>query len=478
MMVWILLAAFAAVLVLRALTVTGRPLGEEKRSTSPEAAEAYARRLQKMIACATVSHKDRYDDEEFAKLRAVMEELFPRVHANCQRLVFGEDCWVFRLPGADESRNVLLMSHHDVVAAEGDWTYPPFSGTMAEGKLWGRGTVDTKTPLFAEFAALEELLEQGYRPACNVWLASSHNEEIAGNGIPLANSYFQEQGITFELVLDEGGAVIAPPIGGMTCKKCAMTAIHEKGRHKVKLSATQAAAHSGLTAGQKATPAERMAAFITEVSGKHKFIRRLNPQVKGMFRALAPYAAFPMKLLFANLWCFGPLLTRVLPKLSPQAGGLLGTTCAFHKLETDETGKTCTATAMLRSVDDGDFAKDFDWFVKTAEKHGISVEKTEDWEYHAPADPALPGFHLVESCIGEIFPDVPVIPFILPAGTDARTLTDVCPCVVRFAPIRLSAQQLASVHSENENMDVAAVGDCVAFYRRLLEKLDTKECAL
>ena len=63
-----------------------------------------------------------------------------------------------------------------------------------------------------------------------------------------------------------------------------------------------------------------------------------------------------------------------------------------------------------------------------------------------------------------------MIPFILPAGTDARTLTDVCPCVLRFAPIRLSAQQLASVHSENENIDITAVEECVRFYRCLLKK--------
>ena len=73
-------------------------------------------------------------------------------------------------------------------------------------------------------------------------------------------------------------------------------------------------------------------------------------------------------------------------------------------------------------------------------------------------------------CVRSVFPDVPVIPFILPAGTDARTLTELCPCVLRFAPIRLSAQQLASVHSENENIDITAIGTAVIFYRRVLER--------
>lgn len=52
------------------------------------------------------------------------------------------------------AKNVMLMSRHDVVAAEGEWKYPPFSGQIAENCIWGRGTVDTKTPLFAEFSAL------------------------------------------------------------------------------------------------------------------------------------------------------------------------------------------------------------------------------------------------------------------------------------------------------------------------------------
>jgi len=472
MVILFLVLGFLAVLVARALMVKGRPLGEVSHWTTSEQAEDYARRLSKMLSCATISHKDSYDDTEFARLRAVVEELFPLVHRHCEKMTFGEDCWVYKLPGADASRNILLMSHHDVVAAEGEWKYPPFSGTVAEGKIWSRGAVDTKTPLFAEFSALEELLEKGYEPGCNVWIASSHNEETAGSGIPLANDYFKEQGIAFELVLDEGGGVIDPPVGGLKCKKCAMTAIHEKGRHKVKLTASQAMAHTNLLPGKVLSSTERMAAFITDVGRKPGFIRRLNPLMKGMLTAMAPYAAFPMRLIFANLWCFGPLLTAVLPRLSPQAGGLLGTTVSFRKLESDAGGRTCTAEAMLRSVDDRDFAQDLTWFTKKAEEYGITVEKTDDWEYHAPADPELPAFAVVAKVTAQVFPDAPTVPFILPAGTDARTLTDVCPCVVRFAPIRLSKEQLASVHSVDENMDIEAVGDCVVFYRCLLEQYE------
>ena len=155
--------------------------------------EKYAKRLQKMIQCKTVSNKERYDDTEFAKLRDVMVELFPLVHEKAKKLTFSDDCWIYCVEGKDTSRNIMLMSHHDVVKVEGEWKYDGFSGEIAEGKVWGRGTVDTKTPLFAEFSALEELLAEGYEFPCNVYIGSSHNEEIAGDGIPKALEYFKEK---------------------------------------------------------------------------------------------------------------------------------------------------------------------------------------------------------------------------------------------------------------------------------------------
>lgn len=461
---------FLAFLVFCALMTTGEPLNPTRPLMSYDQAREYARRLQKLIVCRTISHKDSYDDTEFHKLRQTMEALFPLVHKHCHQETFGDDCWVYVLPGQKQDRNIMLMSHHDVVAAEGAWHHPPFSGEIAEGKIWGRGTVDTKTSLFAIFSALEELLADGFVPECNVWIASSHNEEVAGDGIPLAARYFKEQGITFDFVLDEGGAVIDPPMGGMICSKCAMVAIHEKGRCKLVLTAQEGSAHAGLTAGAGATPTERMAEFIAAFRKEDIFIRRMTPELEGMLRAMAPYMSYPLKIVFVNLWLFKPLLVKLMPKLSLQAAGLLGTTCAFNDLITEEGGKRCTARILLRCIDDKDLEADLKALYALAEKYGITITEEEAREYHAPADPSLPPFAQISHCIREVFPDVPVIPFILPAGTDARTLTDVCKCVLRFAPIRMSAQQLASVHSENENVDISAVGTAVVFYRRVLER--------
>ena len=298
--------------------------GTHPSFTEEELAE-YGAALAEMIRCKTVSVRDQYDDTEFAKLRAVVENRFPLLHEKAERMIFSQDCWVYKIAGKDTSRNILLMSHHDVVAADEEWKYEPFGGQIVDGKIYGRGTADTKGSLCAILFAVEQLLAEGFQPEVNVYVASSHNEELGGDGITSARDYFLEKGIRFDVVLDEGGAIVDPPLGNMQCDACAMVAVHEKGRCKITCTATWASNHVSLT-GYKNNPVERMAAFIQEIStGKH-FATELNPQVRGMFSRLAPYCGFPMNLLFSNLWLFGGIIRKVLPKINATAGGMIGTT--------------------------------------------------------------------------------------------------------------------------------------------------------
>lgn len=465
----ILVAVFIGVLVFNAVAVKikARKLTAPVQHKTDEEQAEYAQRLGRMIRCETVSKEGSFEGAEFEKLCAVMEELFPLVHKKAEKLTFGDDCWIYKIEGKDKNRNIMLMSHHDVVGAQGEWEHPPFCGEVFDGALWGRGTVDTKTPLFAEFQAIEELLSDGFEPECNLYIGSSHNEEIGGDGIPLALRYFEENNISFETILDEGGAVIDPPLAGMKCK-CAMMAVHEKGRRRIICTAKEGTSHAGLS-GNTNTPVARMSAFISEVNNINVFIRRLYPQVKTMFEDLSPYTPFPMRLLFSNLWCFGGLLKMVIPKVNVQAGSMLGTSCTFFEIEGSYESKDCTAKATLRCVDDKDQESDIEKLKKIAEKYGVEITDGEYNEYHAPADMSKPAFSYTKKCVGEIFPYAASVAYILPAGTDARHLSEICPCVIRFAPIEMNAQQFASVHSENENISLSAIGNAVAFYKHYIK---------
>ena len=217
---WIVLALIAvlvAVLLLNTAlqTKNARKLEGEHPTFTEEELVGYGKTFSRMLQCATVSVKDHYDDTEFAKLRGVVEEDFPLLHEKCEHRLLSDDCWLYKIPGKDTSRNILLMSHHDVVAADTAWTMPAFDGIIKDGKVYGRGAADTKGSLCAILFAMEEMLRDGVVPPVNVYIVSSHNEELGGDGMAATLDYCRENGITFEVILDEGGAIVEPPIAGM-----------------------------------------------------------------------------------------------------------------------------------------------------------------------------------------------------------------------------------------------------------------------
>ena len=469
MIVLYLILALAAILLLNTAWQTrkARALEGKHPEFTEKELEAYGKTFSRMLRCATVSVKDSYDDTEFAKLRGVVEEDFPLLHRKAERRLLADDCWMYKIPGKDTSRNILLMSHHDVVPADNDWTMPAFAGIIQDGKVYGRGAADTKGSLCAILFAAEEMLRDGVTPPVNLYIVSSHNEELGGDGMAATLAYCQENGITFEVILDEGGAIVEPPLAGMNCEMCAMVAVHEKGRLRLKCTVENESSHVSLTAF-KGNPVERMSRFIQEITTRNIFIRSLNPQTRAMFGALAPYCKLPMKVLLSNLWLFGGLLTRVLPKLNATAGGMVGTTCNFQSIQGSVNSKVCTASVMLRNINEEDLKKDYAAFKAVADKYGITLE-TEREEYYPGADMASEAYRYAFECLAKVFPRYPAAPYILPAGTDAWRLTPVCGCVLRFAPTRMSKQQLGSIHSADENLDISAVAEAAAFYRYFVE---------
>lgn len=92
----------------------------------------------------------------------------------------------------------------------------------------------------------------------------------------------------------------------------------------------------------------------------------------------------------------------------------------------------------------------------------------EDNEYYRPTSLDSPGYRYIKKTVQESFPYAAAVPFILPAGTDARQFTGISDAVLRFAPIDIDKQQCASVHNDDENISVDKLHLAVDFYKSLL----------
>lgn len=89
---------------------------------------------------------------------------------------------IARLPGRNPARRVLLEAHMDTVSVSG-MSIPPFVPEVREGRLYGRGSCDTKAGLATMMHALAHLRERGIVPPCEVWLAAVVDEEYTFKGV-------------------------------------------------------------------------------------------------------------------------------------------------------------------------------------------------------------------------------------------------------------------------------------------------------
>lgn len=87
-----------------------------------------------------------------------------------------------RLPGLDSSRRIVLEAHTDTVSVKG-MTIPPFEPVIREGRMYGRGSCDTKAGLATMMHAMASLKEEGIAPPCEVILAAAVDEEYSYRGV-------------------------------------------------------------------------------------------------------------------------------------------------------------------------------------------------------------------------------------------------------------------------------------------------------
>ena len=441
---------------------------EPKRDPARE--RAYAETLAKMIRYETVSKKGETQREKFLGFHAILAELFPLVHRNLEKIEI-DGSLLFHWKGKASDRPLVLMGHQDVVPAEGRWEHPPFSGDIENGRIWGRGSADTKCSVMAFFQAVEELLKDGYVPEQDVWLSASNTEEVGGDGCPKLVAELNRRGVKPYLVNDEGGSIVTEPMSGIK-GNYAMIGVLEKGQGNLLISAKSNGGHSSYP--PENSPIVRLSKFVTELS-KHSPMRAaMNRQAKEMFEAMAPYGPFYLRLLFGNLWLFKPLLVKLMPSISPQAAALLKTTVA-PTMQTGSDGcnvlpQEATLTLNLRYIPHQGMGESNAAIERLAKKYDLDVSIIDAYDFCEPVDTHSDAYRLVDRVIGEAFPGLPRIPYVMTGGTDARHYQRICDTCVRFSPVVYGPAQMKGMHGLNEYLDTYSLPGAVDYYQALIQR--------
>jgi len=459
-----------AICLFRALKAPSRKPYHFEAEVDMKLADEYAKKLSAMVQQETVSNADDQDLTKFYEFHKFLEMSFPNIHKVCEKHDF-DGSLLFKWKGESAKDPILLMHHFDVVEATGAWTYPPFAGEIIDGKIYGRGTVDNKGPLFVMLQAIEESIMEGFVPAADIYLASSCTEEIGGKGAPLTVQYLKDQGIKLRMLLDEGGMVIDSPLP-MLDGTFAMLGVVEKGYGDLKFIAKSTGGHA--SAPGKNTPLVRLGKFMAEIEDKNPFRIELTSTLKEMIRRISPELPLKAKFFTENLWLFSPLI-KVVVKQVPTLAAMTRTTLAFTKASGSEgynvLPQEAYVTGNIRYIPHQANAECLGILKRIASKYDIEIEVIYDGVPAPVVDYQSDQFKLVEEIINEVYPNVVVTPYTMTGGTDARFYGELTADGIRFAPLFINTHQLDLIHGIDENIDVASLPLGVEFYKKLIRKI-------
>ncbi|MDR3345053.1 MAG: M20/M25/M40 family metallo-hydrolase [Oscillospiraceae bacterium] len=441
--------------------------------------EQYAAELAKLIQVPTIAAElpgllqlpIETGPEYFERFRAVLAELFPLVHKTLTLVRVKNDALLFRWKGKQAQKPIVLLGHQDVVPAdENGWDFPPFEGTIADGKIYGRGAMDCKDTLYIALRAAEELLAEGFVPEQDIYIGSSDNEEVAGSGAPAIRDYLLEHDVHPAIVLDEGGLVMERLFSAIK-QPVAVIGIVEKGFGVVKFTAKSRGGHT--TAPPKNTPIERLSRFVVDVHSHNYFKAHVSPELLLTGKGLAAGLKQPLRFVFNHLRLFSPVIARVLPKMHPMGGGMLKTNITFTmsggSIIPNMIPNEAYVVANLRYSKHQTHADCMKLFERLIKKYDLELEVIAAQDATAAVDINSEGYRYLTKCIREQFPNAVIAPYTIIGGTDGRHFQEISPCSLRFTPVTLTGEQLATMHGDNENLNISALAEGVAFFKHFIK---------
>jgi carboxypeptidase PM20D1 len=436
-------------------------------------------KLQTLVRIPTVSYRDPelLDTSAFDGFVEELRSQFPLLHEHLELTRVHTHGLLFHWRGRHDDKPVVLMAHLDVVPVEGEWQHGAFSGDIADGSIWGRGTLDDKGALVAICEAVEVLLEAGHHPAQDVWLSFGCDEEVFGQAAPMAVEELRERGVRPWVVVDEGGAIAAEAFPGISTP-IGVVGVTEKGVTSLELTVEGRGGHASTPT--RLGPTARLARAITRLDNAPMPAHVPEPTLE-LFRRLAPHAPLALRPVLANAGRFGPLLPRALVLAGPETAAMTRTTFAVTTLSGSPAlnviAQKATAGVNIRIMV-GDTVETVLEHVRDAiDDKDVRIDVIEANEACpvSPMTAADDGFRLLEETITEVFPDAVAAPYVMMAATDARSFAPICDRVYRFAPFRMSKAQRQAIHSYDEHLGVDAFVEGVRWYQRLIERIPPSE---
>ncbi len=377
-------------------------------------------------------------------------------------------------PLSEGKPNIVFLNHIDVVPADdrGEYTYPPFSGTIADGKVWGRGSIDMKGMAIMQLLALQNYIELAakYDLPLNFTMLSVSGEETGGmTGAKIISDQFIDL-LNPVVVYGEGGTGIRS-----VCKRDQEQIIFGvsvtfKRRLWLHLTLRQYTPATGRGETNNYVHEEMVEALIRLTQKKQKV--HFSEQALTMFHELGKLEGGFKGLMLKNSRLFRPL---VVPAMKHNT--------LFHTMITNSinitgintihgphysSGQSITATLdcrLLPGVDTDRFIKDV---IRTINNSAIELTVLHEDNNAAPTDPDQ-YFNLKKQALKKVFPGSAVIPVLFPAANDNNYFRIHNIPAYGVLPACLPVHLIETIHNVDERLPIEALEKGLKVYVHLIK---------
>ena len=370
-----------------------------------------------------------------------------------------------RLKGSRPGPTLMLLSHTDVVPATNpdSWTYPPFSGEIAEGYVWGRGALDMKSMTATEAVvfALVKRLNMDFAGEL-IYLAVA-DEEMGGDyGAKwLAEEHADK--IKADYVLNEGGGMPLELDGRVFYTVDTV----EKGLWWVKVTVKGTAGHGSVPHDDN--PLVKSARFIERIAGE-KFPKIVSPAVRAFFeRVGGSFGEAGRRIVSAVLSDEETVDLKQLLAGTPMnpylVNAFIRTTCSPTKIQAglkeNVIPDSCEFVLDFRYVPGYSREQVENVMRAIADDVGIAIE-IETLQHHAASEsPADTDFYkIIEETVREEIPGAEPVPYMLTGATDSRFLREIGSVAYGFSPLSTKmtlTERAKLIHNDNERIDLESL---------------------
>ena len=363
-----------------------------------------------------------------------------------------------RVRGRDPERPALVVHGHlDVVpAVAADWSVDPFEGVVRDGMLWGRGAVDMKNMNAMILTAVADILRAGEQPERDLILAFFADEEnggVEGSALVVQQRPDWFAGAT-EAISEVGGYSIT-----VDDHRAYLLQVGEKAMLWLRLVATGRAGHGSRYHEQNAVT--RLAEAVAAV-GRTRWPIRLTPTTRALLDGLSEVTGRSTDDPDALAAAAGPaeafLRSTFRTTTNPTA-----LTAGYKHNVIPGTAEALIDVRVIPGTEDDVLAE-----LQRIVGDDVEIQTVvRDIGMETPFAGEL--VEAMVAALGRHDPGVPVIPYLLGAGTDNKALASLGITGYGFAPLRLPADLdfTGMFHGVDERVPV----ESLVFGQRVLADL-------